>query len=488
MSEKRVKTTSKLMVFEEEKVDRISKLHDEILIHILSFLPTEDLLPTSLISKRWRFLWCSVPSLNFLQTKKIGHLDGQEMFYNFVNNFLENRKRGMDNNDHHDSVITSFKLYIDQYDWDNAHASHHIDRWLGLVVENKVKEIHLVLWEEKYDRENGIMYYTSLPKPLLNAKYLTILNLVRVDLDCSYTFSFPYLKSLKLGVVRFAEKDVLDNLLLGSPSLERLELSNLSSDHKLHIHSDSLALKFLEVVVSDNIVVESIEVVNLESMRLVGVPFEKINLMVCKRIRTLWLGCDFNMNELSSLEYLISNLPLLEDLTLSNDQCLGLKRIKISSESLKSFSVENSGENTEMNVVVESAPKLESFRYKGKHKFSITMESSNSLNGTFIILAWPWEKFDGDWFINLLNLLLNLNCCWNKVTLHVDTLKALIFPKNLRRACRSSLLNWKHLTVFATRLERESELRDALLWMSPSLKTLSILKRSSLACYCYPRL
>ncbi|KAM6570485.1 hypothetical protein CsatB_018470 [Cannabis sativa] len=480
MAEKRVKKTkSKLMMGEEEeKVDRISKLPDALLIHILSFLFTDDLVLTSLISKRWRFLWCSVPNLHFLQTKKIGHSDGQLLFNNYVENFLEHRKRGMDGD--HDSVITSFKLSMDRYDWSNA---SFLDKWLGFVVENKVKEIKLGLWEEDTD-ENGNGYYPSLPKPLVNSKYLTILNLAMVELNCRYPFSFPSLKSLNLGVVRFAEKDVLDNLLLGSPSLERLELSNLISDHKLHIHSDSLALKFLEIVVDDNLV-ERIEVVNLESLRLSCVSFDKINLSVCKRIRIFRLDCDYDMKDLSSLEYLISNLPLLEDLTLSNDECLALKLIYISSESLKSFSVENSRDN-EMNVIVKSAPKLESFRYKGNHKFSITMESSNLLNGTFIIVVWPWrEDFDGDWFIDLLNFLLNLDCSWNKVTLHVDTLQALIFPENLRRACRSSLLNWEHLRVFATRkLERKSELRDALLWMSPSIKTLSITKRSSLACFC----
>ncbi|KAM6570486.1 hypothetical protein CsatB_018471 [Cannabis sativa] len=181
---------------------------------------------------------------------------------------------------------------------------------------------------------------------------------------------------------------------------------------------------------------------------------------------------------LSSLENIISNLPLFEDLTLSNDQCSGLKRINISSESLKGFRVNNPCDY-ETNVIVKSAPKLASFCYKGSFKFSITMESSNLLNGTFIILSWPWrENFEGDWFINVLNFLLNLNCSWNRVSLHVESVKALIFPENLRRACGSSLLNWEHIRVFARReLLRESELRDALLWMSPSLKALSITKR-----------
>ncbi|KAJ1382089.1 Leucine-rich repeat domain superfamily [Sesbania bispinosa] len=45
--------------------DRISTLPDEVLCHILSFLPTEEAIATSLLSRRWRSLWYSVPTLNF---------------------------------------------------------------------------------------------------------------------------------------------------------------------------------------------------------------------------------------------------------------------------------------------------------------------------------------------------------------------------------------------------------------------------------------
>ncbi|KAJ1404691.1 Leucine-rich repeat domain superfamily [Sesbania bispinosa] len=44
--------------------DRISKLSDDVLCHILSFLPTEQAIATSVLSKRLRSLWSSVPILN----------------------------------------------------------------------------------------------------------------------------------------------------------------------------------------------------------------------------------------------------------------------------------------------------------------------------------------------------------------------------------------------------------------------------------------
>ncbi|KAM6570493.1 hypothetical protein CsatB_018478 [Cannabis sativa] len=84
----------------------------------------------------------------------------------------------------------------------------------------------------------------------------------------------------------------------------------------------------------------------------------------------------------------------------------------------------------------------------------------------------------------MMNFLMNLNCSWNMVTLQVDTAEALIFPKNLKRMFGNlkivspfPLVNWDHLRVFTKcKPEKESELRDVLLWIFPSLKTLSIAK------------
>ncbi|CAL5201559.1 unnamed protein product [Lathyrus oleraceus] len=45
--------------------ERISELHDSILCHILSFLPTKHAATTSILSKRWKSLWLSVLTLDF---------------------------------------------------------------------------------------------------------------------------------------------------------------------------------------------------------------------------------------------------------------------------------------------------------------------------------------------------------------------------------------------------------------------------------------
>ncbi|KAI3924016.1 hypothetical protein MKW92_052027, partial [Papaver armeniacum] len=45
--------------------DRISELSDTIIHHIFSFLETETVVRTSRLSKRWRYVWTTMPSFDF---------------------------------------------------------------------------------------------------------------------------------------------------------------------------------------------------------------------------------------------------------------------------------------------------------------------------------------------------------------------------------------------------------------------------------------
>ncbi|CAA7062581.1 unnamed protein product [Microthlaspi erraticum] len=51
-------------------MDRISFLPDDFLLQILSFLPTKDVFTTSVLSKRWGYLWKLVSKLEYIDTDK----------------------------------------------------------------------------------------------------------------------------------------------------------------------------------------------------------------------------------------------------------------------------------------------------------------------------------------------------------------------------------------------------------------------------------
>ncbi|XP_060967097.1 FBD-associated F-box protein At5g56370-like [Cannabis sativa] len=457
------RTRSMMMVVEEEE-DRISKLPNFVIIHILSFLPTKDVVRTCLLSKRWKLMWYFVPKLSFSNTEN--HF--QEEFFHFVDKCLEHR-----NIVRHfvpESMVTSFELKMYFYD---RSLVDRLDKWLAFAVDNKLQKINLCLGIESKDNQ---FYYYRLPKTLvLNAKHLTSLELSYLELDSRYSFSFPSLKSLSLLYVQLADSDVVEKLLLGSPSLESLQLCRLRPypDH-LHIHNSSI--KFLQITLPCDTALQ-IEVINLESLELYGVPFEKTNFSVCKAIRNLVLFCDFGSEESPSLEYLISNLHQLENLTLASSNVLPLRHLKISNHHLKSLRLRFTSfikDVRRLRRVIIEAPKLASFRYKGNIYSSISIQSSNLLDGNFIIVD-PFKKYDSDWFIDMMNFLVNLNCSWNMLSMHIDSEKALIFPEKMKNICRSPLVNLEHLRVFTNRkLEKKSHLKESMLWACPSLMVISI--------------
>ncbi|CAH9061256.1 unnamed protein product [Cuscuta epithymum] len=56
-----------------EGIDIISSLPDEVLVHILSFLPTKHAVGTSILSHRWQYLFTGVTKLDFDESLMFRH-------------------------------------------------------------------------------------------------------------------------------------------------------------------------------------------------------------------------------------------------------------------------------------------------------------------------------------------------------------------------------------------------------------------------------
>uniref|UniRef100_A0A803P650 F-box domain-containing protein n=1 Tax=Cannabis sativa TaxID=3483 RepID=A0A803P650_CANSA len=396
-----------------EEVDRISKLPKEVITHILSFLPTKDAVRTCVLSKHWKLMWYYVPKLFFPTANTNGTSDWRKEFFDFVDKCLERRKNFIP-----ESTVISFEI---QMGFLEKSLVGHIDEWLDFAVENKVKQIKLCLALGRCE-SNKIYYYPLPEKLVLKGRYLTKLELSKVELDSNYSFDFPSLKLLSLCFVWFKNNDVVDKLLLGCPSLENLKLSKCCGLIRGGLRFRSLSLKFLQIESHSDILVQ-IEAMNLESLELYCFSFEKMNLSLGKVMRNLVLVCDWGMKESLLLENLISNLPQLENLTLCDSKVLQLKNLKILNHHLKSLKLRfsNITLEDEPKVIVE-ASKLESFCYEGNMKHSVSIVSSNLLNGKFIILNQS-KNYDTNWFVGMMNFFAKLNCSWNKVNLHIDSEK-----------------------------------------------------------------
>ncbi|OMO63924.1 hypothetical protein CCACVL1_22173 [Corchorus capsularis] len=183
---------------------RICSLPDTILLHILSFLPTKAAVKTSLLSKRWQFLWMSVTKLEFEEKSKEGAT--RINFMNFVERALLL---------HDLKNLQKFSLNCNLLS-----DGPRINAWISAVLKHKVKHLHLVL---SYDDFDG---WFVLPQHLFTCESLEKLFLVIYD--CHQLPSFiclPNLKSLTLSSITFEDHHSVQRLLSGCPNLEKLRLS-----------------------------------------------------------------------------------------------------------------------------------------------------------------------------------------------------------------------------------------------------------------------
>ncbi|XP_050367866.1 probable FBD-associated F-box protein At1g32375 [Argentina anserina] len=189
--------------------DRISALPDAILCHILSFLDrTEDAVKTSVLSRRWKKIWGSVPTLVFSDE------DNTDNFVRLVDNVLFFR----------DSIdIQKFEyrsLCVDDFD--------RIYGWIGAAIRRNVVELDLSI--QNYGDDDQLRVF-ELPDIVFTCKTLMVLTLSSNFItNPPASGCFPSLKSLDVQIGHPVNKSV-ENVLTCCPVLESLRIGG---DHGRH--------------------------------------------------------------------------------------------------------------------------------------------------------------------------------------------------------------------------------------------------------------
>ncbi|KAJ0052799.1 hypothetical protein Pint_00079 [Pistacia integerrima] len=192
-----------------EAGDRFSSLPDPIIHQILSSLETVDVMRLSAVSRKWRYLWISMPYLNLdINTVWSDPLSKWSIhtiidkFKDFVNWILLTQDRSID--------IKRFRLFCHNFSDDTT-----LYRWLNVVARRNVQELEL-----------NIISHTpfELPRCLVNCASLVSL---RLYFDSSCVLKLPTcglsrLKSLDLLRVEFNDFSLLENFISNSPFLEDL--------------------------------------------------------------------------------------------------------------------------------------------------------------------------------------------------------------------------------------------------------------------------
>ncbi|KAK6157424.1 hypothetical protein DH2020_011672 [Rehmannia glutinosa] len=179
-------------------IDRLSVLPDEVICHILSFLPTWLSVKTSILARRWRFLWAHVPNLDFdFNNEEDDYLFRLKMsFPGIVNRVLSL---------HRVQSLNSFSLF---HMCTSIDDSREFQTCIATVIERNVRKLDLALTVE-------------LPQCFLTCKTLVDLRIYDgVTFPSSGAISLPSLKKLCLESL-ICDVD-LPHLISGCPVLEEL--------------------------------------------------------------------------------------------------------------------------------------------------------------------------------------------------------------------------------------------------------------------------
>ncbi|KAG7564092.1 Transferase [Arabidopsis suecica] len=180
--------------------DAISWLPDEVLGKILSSLSTKQAASTSVLSKKWRYIFTLVDNLDFDDS-----FSNINSFKNFVDQTLALQR---------DFPIKKFSLKC-HIRKDNEWQKVYVGRLISHVVKRGILEIELRIKDRGPYR---------LPHQLFASKTLVKLSLGLFLGKLPSFVSLPSLKFLYIDAIVVKHEDLLCKLLAGCPVLEELSL------------------------------------------------------------------------------------------------------------------------------------------------------------------------------------------------------------------------------------------------------------------------
>ncbi|KAL2331257.1 hypothetical protein Fmac_018838 [Flemingia macrophylla] len=216
-----------------EGEDIISKLHESILCHILSFLPIIEAVHTCVLSKRWIYVWKSLTVLRFNDALHcFGRQMQKEQFMCFVNRLLLQPAN---------SSVQSLSLCLTSYNYDASLVSS----WISSILERGVQKLHIQYADKVLFPFQTLFSCSSLVQLMLQMKckislpiFASLPNLQTLSLSgimlasesSTYSkyliLSFPLLKVFE---ARGCEWQIKQNISIEAPLLERFSIATWRS-------------------------------------------------------------------------------------------------------------------------------------------------------------------------------------------------------------------------------------------------------------------
>ncbi|KAH9617942.1 hypothetical protein KSS87_005090 [Heliosperma pusillum] len=194
--------------------DRLSEMPDEIIVHILSCMPTFDAVRTMLI-RRFGNLWTLVHTLNFVVPEVLDTMAVDSKWRNdvgqfniFVRNVLMRHKR---------PFIDKFHLLLGcLYENGSEEARDDIRMWLKFALEKQAKEIYFCDVRDEFSFSSEFPNFTSQSLMTLELRNCTIFPEFQVNLG-----------SLKKLILRNTgmREEAFQQFICGCPSLQELRIN-----------------------------------------------------------------------------------------------------------------------------------------------------------------------------------------------------------------------------------------------------------------------
>lgn len=194
--------------------DRISQLPEELLLRILSLLPVKDVVLTMVLSKRWKFLWMLVPTLEYDHAM---YQDAEgSRFSRFVYGSLLL---------HEAPVLECLRLKLDR----ESGSAVDIGVWVRTAVKRYVRELDIDI-DSPSVLTPVILPWSSYAGGCKTLVTLILSNMTLLDAS-SLPASFPSLRILSLVKMKYPSEEFINNLLASCPVLEDLAVEHCSDDN-----------------------------------------------------------------------------------------------------------------------------------------------------------------------------------------------------------------------------------------------------------------
>ncbi|KAM3321088.1 hypothetical protein P3S67_008290 [Capsicum chacoense] len=415
----------------------------------MGLLLAKDAAQVSTLSKTLYAAWSYLPYLNFGNRFFYREVHGRWILSENIKELVHIVDQTLDNRKKHKISVLKFWLKVPS---SYRMSSSYVHNWIKILVTSNIKELILKVGESESS-------FDSLPEELFVAEGLNVLNLrgFKLGLPPDYGIKFSSLRKLRLTDTYFDEQ-LIQALCTSCVCLEKLRLSCSRGLASLQIAATSQKLKTVWLRCLPELQIVDIAVPNVENLYIESQLWnlQVVKITCCKSLKTLYI-VDVDVTD-GWIEDLLVNQPNLECLSLSG--CLKLQKIKISSDRLKYLALSYECD--------ENLPTLK------------LMKSS-----VFLVLKLEFSLtniLDSHWYFMLMKFLGNFNQS-KAIKLDCSDRDGIVIPKDLRENLVPPLYgaNATWYIKFNTFGDCSLvDILDSLLWISPQLDTLILVRESNL--------